>query len=176
MGLLIFLNSKNQIFEKFLEWKAMVERSTGRKLKAICTDNGGEFTSKEFETHLTAEGVRHELTIPKNPEQNGVAEGMNRTLVKTARSMLINANLPHRFGAEARSTATYLHNRSPTRAVCGMTHHEVLTGEKPQVDGLRVFGCQAFVHIPKDERKKLDSKSRKCIFLGYGMTIDYMIH
>ena len=51
-----------------------------------------------------------------------------------------------------------------------MTPHESLTGEKPRVDGLRVFWCQAFVHIPKDERKKPDSKSRKCILLGYGGT------
>ena len=148
----------------------MVEKSTGRKLKAIRTGNGREFTSKEFEAHLTTEGVRHELTIPKNPEQNGVAERINRTLVETARSILVNANLPHSFWAEALSTATFLRNRSPTKAVCGMTPHEAWTGEKPRVDGLRVFGCQAFVHVPKDERKKLDSKSRKCILLGYGMT------
>ena len=165
-----FLKSKDQVFEKFLEWKTMVEKSTGRKLKAIRTDNGGEFTSKEFEAHLTTEGVRHEVTIPKNPEQNGVAERMNRTLVETARSILVNANLPHRFWAEALSTATFLRNRSPTKAVCGMTPHEAWTGEKPRVDGLRVFGCQAFVHVPKDERKKLDPKSRKCILLGYGTT------
>ena len=119
-----FLKSKDQVFKKFLEWKAMVERSTGRKLKAFRTDNGGEFTSKEFEAHLTKEGVRHELTVPKNPEQNGVAERMNRTLVETARSMLINANLPHIFWAEALSTAIYIRNRSPTKAVCGMTPHE----------------------------------------------------
>ena len=165
-----FLKSKDQVFEKFLEWKAMVEKSTGRKLKAIRTDNGGEFTSKEFEAHLMAEGVHHELTIPKNPEQNGVAERMNRTLVKTDRSMLVNANLPHRFWAEALSTATFLRNRSPTKAVHGMTPREAWTGEELRVDGLRVFVCQAFVHIPKDERKKLDSKSRKCILLGYGTT------
>ena len=61
--------------------------------------------------------------------------------------------------AEPLSTATYLCNRSRTTAVCWMTPHEALTGEKPQVDGLRVFRCQAFVHISKDERKKLDSKS-----------------
>ena len=96
---------------------------------------------------------------------------MNRTLVETARSMLINANLPHRFWAEALSTATYICNRSPTKAVCGMTPHEAWTGEKPRVDGLRVFGCQVSVHIPKDERKKLESKSRKCVLLGYGTTI-----
>ena len=111
----------------------MVEKSTGRKLKAIRTDNGGEFTSKEFEAHLTTEGVRHEVTIPKNPEQNGVAERMNRTLVETARSILVNVNLPHRFWAEALSTATFLRNRSPTKAVCGMTPHEAWTGENHEL-------------------------------------------
>ena len=95
---------------------------------------------------------------------------MNRTLVEAASSMLFNENLPHKFWAEALSTATYLRNRSPTKAVSGMTPHESLTGEKPRVDGLRVFGCQPFVHIPIDERKKLDSTSRKCIILGYGTT------
>ena len=93
---------------------------------------------------------------------------MNRTLLETVRSMLFNSNLPHSFWAEALSTATYLRNRSPTKAVAGMTPHEAWTGEKPQVSGLRVFGCQAFVHIPKDDRRKLDSKSKKCVFLGYG--------
>ena len=93
---------------------------------------------------------------------------MNRTLVKTTRTMVLYANLPHKFWAEAQSTATYLWNRSPTKAVCGMTPHEAWTGEKPQVDRIQVFRCQAFV-IPKGERKKLDSKSRRCILLGYGM-------
>ncbi len=137
-----FLKSKDQVFEKFLEWKAMVEKSVGRKLKVFRTDNGGEYTSKEFEGYLTTEGVRHELTIPKTPEQNGVAERMNRTLVEATRAMLVAANLPHRFWAEALSTATYLRNRSPTKAVSGMTPFEAWTGEKPRVDGLRAFGCQ----------------------------------
>ena len=119
-----FLKRKDQVFEKFIEWKTMVERSTGKKLKAIRTDNGGEFTSGKFKAHLKAEGVCHELTIPRNPEQNGVAERMNRTLVEATRSMLFNANLPHKFWAEALSTATYLRNRSPTKAV---TPHESLT-------------------------------------------------
>ena len=105
----------------------MVENSTGRKLNAIHADNGREFTSKEFEAHLMAEGVCHELTIPKNPEQNGVAERVNRTLVETARLMLVNTTLPHRFWAEALSIATFQRNRSPTKAVRGMTPHEEWT-------------------------------------------------
>lgn len=164
-----FLHTKDQVFEKFCKWKSMVEKSSGKKLKVIRTDNGEEFTSKEFEAFLAKEGVRHKLIIPKNPEQNGVAERMNRTLVETTRSMLVNSNLPHSFWAEALSTATYLRNRSPTKAVTGMTPHEGWTREKPRVDGLRVFGCQAFVHIPKDERKNW-TPSLRSFFVGYGTT------
>ena len=145
-----------------------MEKSTGRKLKALRTDNGGEYTSAEFEAYLRKEGVRHELTVPKTPEQNGVAERMNRTLVETTRSMLGYSKLPPKFWAEALSTAVYLRNRSPTKAVEGMTPFEAWVGEKPNVGHLRTFGCVAYAHVAKDERKKLDAKARKCVFLGYG--------
>ena len=162
------LKHKDEVFARFLEWKALVENSTGRKLKALRTDNGGEYTSKEFETYLKQNGIRHERTVPKTPEQNGVAERMNRTIVETARCMLAEAKLPRKFWAEAVSMAVYLRNRSPTTAVNGMTPFEALTGDKPCVDILRVFGCLAYVHVPKDERRKFDSKSKRCILLGYG--------
>ena len=162
------LKRKDQVFERFLEWKALVEKSTGRKLKALRTDNGGEYTSTEFETYLKKEGVWHELTVPKTPEQNGVAERMNRTLVETTRSVLGYSKLSHKFWAEALSTAVYLRNRSPTKAIEAMTPFEAWVGEKPNVGHLRTFGCVAYARVAKDERKKLDSKARKCIFLGYG--------
>ena len=162
------LKTKDQVFERFKEWQAEVENFTGMKIKALRTDNGGEYTSKAFQAHLKACGIRHELTIPKTPEQNGVAERLNRTLVETTRAMLLDANLPHKFWAEAVSTAVYLRNRSPSSAVVGTTPHQAWYGQKPRVEHLRVFGCTAFVHIPKDERGKLDSKTRKCILLGYG--------
>ena len=82
--------------------------------------------------------------------------------------MLLDAQLPQKFWAEAVSTAVYLKNRCPTKAVKGMTPYEAWHGEKPKVDHLRVFGCDAYAHIPKDERDKFDSKARKCILLGYG--------
>ena len=148
-------------------WKALVEKSSGKKLKTLRTDNGGEYTSAEFESYLRSEGVRHECTVPKTPEQNGVAERMNRTLVESVRSMLANAKLPRKFWAEVLSTAAYLRNRSPTKAVQGMTPVEAWTGERPDVSHLRAFGCAAYAHVAKDERRKLDSKSRRCVFLGY---------
>ncbi len=104
----------------------------------------------------------------KTPEQNGVAERLNRTLVEMVRSMLIDANLSHKFWAEALSTAAYLKNRSPSRGLERITPVEALTKRKPKVDHLRIFGCDAYVHIPKDERNKLDSKAKKAIFMGYG--------
>ena len=76
------------------------------------------------------------LSTPKTPEQNGVAERMNRTLVETVRAMLADTKLPHKFWAEAVSTAVYLRNRSPSKAVKGMTPYEAWTGERPNVNHL----------------------------------------
>lgn len=106
--------------------------------------------------------------MPKTPQQNGVAERVNRTLIETVRSMLTDAKLPHEFWAEALSTAVYLRNHSPTKVLCEKTPFEAWTEKKPTVAHLRVFGCKAYMHIPKDERGKLDSKSKQCIFVGYG--------
>ena len=133
----------------------MVEMSTDRKLKAIQSANGGEYTSVEFSNVLKSEGVRHELTVPKSPEQNGVAEQLNCTLVEMTQSMLAGSILPQKLWVEAVSTAVYLWNQSPTKAVEGMTPHEAFHGNKPNVKHLRVLGCVAFAHIAKDERKKI---------------------
>ena len=165
------IKTKDQVFEKFTEWKALVENATGEKLKTLRTDNGGEYTAKVFEQYLVEHGIKHEYTVPKTPEQNGVAERMNRTIVEMARSMLCEAKLPKRFWGEAVSTAVYLRNRSPTVAVKGMTPYQCWSGEKPEVGHLRVFGCVAYAHIPKDERAKFSSKARKCVFLGYGGSV-----
>ena len=70
-------------------------------------------------------------------------------------------------GAESVSTAVYLRNRCPTKAVMGKTPYEAWHGQPPAVDHLRVFGCDAYAHVPKDERRKLDLKVKKCVLLGY---------
>ena len=162
------LKHKDEVFDRFLKWKALVEKSSGRQLKVLRTDNGGESMSTKFEDYLKPGGVRHERTVAKTPEQNGVAERLNRMLTETVRSMLIDSKLPHKFWAEALATAAYLRNHSPTKAVDGMTPQEAWTNVKPTVKHVRGFGYDAFMHIQKDARHKLDSKSKKCILLGYG--------
>ncbi len=82
--------------------------------------------------------------------------------------MLVRSKLPPTFWVEALSTPMYLHNRSPTKSVANMTPFEAWTGVKPDVKHLKSFGCIVHAHIPKDERKKLDSKAKKCVLLGYG--------
>lgn len=163
------LKTKDQVFEKFKEWKCITEKSLGQKVKILRTDNGGEYKSKEFERFLKSEGIRHETTIPKTPEQNGVAERMNRSLLEMIRSML--HKMSRGFWAEALSTAVYLKNRSPAAAVPGKTPYEALHGHAPNVENLRVFGSTCYSHVPRDERKKIDPKSRRCLFLGYGDTV-----
>ena len=162
------LKYKNEVFKRFQEWKALVEKSSGRHIKALRSDNGGEYTSSDFDSYLTKEGIKHERTTPYTPEQNGVAERLNRTLIEGVRTILVDSKLPHRFWAEALSTIVYLRNRSPTKALEGITPHEAWSGTKPDVCALRVFGCSAYAHVPKAERGKIDSKTRKCVLLGYG--------
>ena len=84
---------------------------------------------------------------------------MNKSLMEKARSMLSGAGLGQEFWALAVDTACYLKNRSPTSALVDKTPYEVWFGQKPYVAHLRVFGCEAFVHVPKEKRIKLDNKA-----------------
>ena len=91
------LKHKDEVFSRFQEWKAQVERSTGRQVKTLRSDNGGKYTSREFTSYLAKEGIKHELTTPHTPQQNGIAERLNRTLVEGVRTMLADSKFPHRF-------------------------------------------------------------------------------
>eukprot|EP00253_Pinus_taeda_P026886 PITA_26886 len=116
----------------------------------------------------TLSGVLHIPALARNLiYQNGVAERMNKTLMERARSMPSGVGLGQEFWAETVDTTCYLVNGSPSSALEDKTPQEVWTGKKPSLSHLRVFGCDAYVHVPKENRTKLDSKSEKCIFIGY---------
>ncbi|KMQ87656.1 gag-pol polyprotein [Lasius niger] len=93
----------------------VLEKQSGRKIKAIRTDNGREYVNCEFKEFLRSEGIRHQTTVPYNPQQNGLAERANRTIVERARTMLIDAGLDKGYWAEATFTVVYLVNRSPSK-------------------------------------------------------------
>ena len=164
-----FLKSKDQTLSKFKEYVSLVEKQTSlgeRHVKVVRSDNGGEYTSSGFASYCAEKGIVHQLTNPYCPEQNGIAERLNRTIMELARSMIHHAKLPIQFWAEAVNTAVYLHNRSPTTALKDKTPFECYFNKKPDISNLRVFGCVCYMLVPHGERQKLDPKSRKRNFCG----------
>ncbi|RVW47729.1 Retrovirus-related Pol polyprotein from transposon TNT 1-94 [Vitis vinifera] len=153
---------------RFKKWKAMVETETGLKVKCLRSDNGGEYIDGGFSEYCAAQGIRMEKTIPGTPQQNGVAERMNRTLNERARSMRLHAGLPKTFWADAVSTAAYLINQGPSVPMEFRLPEEVWSGKEVKFSHLKVFGCVSYVHIDSDARSKLDAKSKICFFIGYG--------
>ncbi len=128
------------------------------------------YVSRNFNQFLNERGIQRQLTVPYTPEQNGVAERCNRTLEECARSMLQYAGLSKdTLWAEAINTAAYIKNRTATRALEGKTPYEVFYAHKPDVSNFKVFGCDAYAHIPKQKRTKFASKSMKMVFVGYDM-------
>ena len=161
------IKKKSDVFPVFKEFKAQVELETGRKIKCLRTDNGGEYTDGEFQSFCRKEGMKRQFTVAHTPQQNGVAERMNRTVLERTRAMLEAAGLAKSFWAEAVKTACYLINRSPSTAINLKTPMEMWSGKPSDYSSLHVFGCPVYVMYNNQERTKLDPKSRKCIFLGY---------
>lgn len=162
-----FLKEKSQAFEAFKVFKAMVEKEKGLKIKSMRCDRGGEFLSKEFNKFCEDNGIRRFLTAPYSPQQNGVVERKNRTILNMVRSMLKSKKMPKEFWAEAVDCAVYLLNRCPSKSLDNKTPQEAWNGMKPTVSHLRVFGSIAYVHVPSQRRSKLDDRSEKHVFVGY---------
>jgi transposase InsO family protein len=161
-----FLAEKSQAFTVFKNYKNMVEKEAGSFICCLRTDRGGEFTSFEFNNFCKDHGISRQLTAAYTPQQNGVAERKNRTIMNMVRSMLSEKQVPKKFWPEAVNWTTHVLNRSPTLAVKEMTPEEAWSGVKPNVNYFRVFGCIGHVHVPDNLRKKLDDKSFQCVLLG----------
>jgi transposase InsO family protein len=162
---------KSDVLECFIRWQGRVERQTGRKIRVLRSDNGGEYMSMEFSKHLEQSGIRHELSVPYNPQQNGVAERLNRTLLNSVRTMLKHVDCEKKWWAEAVTTACYVKNRVTTVGLpSNTTPYEVWFGTRPNVSHLRVFGAKCWYVTPKAQRDKLDDRSREGMMLGYSAT------
>uniref|UniRef100_A0A6V7M0T8 Integrase catalytic domain-containing protein n=1 Tax=Bracon brevicornis TaxID=1563983 RepID=A0A6V7M0T8_9HYME len=160
------LTEKSQDERVIRDFIAEMKTQYGEKPKCFRSDRGGEFMSHDLMQFLAKQGVKVQRTAPYTPEQNGVAERKNRTLVEATRTMLIDAGLADQYWGEAVMTAGYVQNLLPTR-VRDKTPFELFFDKKPDISHLRVYGCKAYAHIPKQMRLKLDNKTRECIFVGY---------
>ncbi|GJY68640.1 retrovirus-related pol polyprotein from transposon TNT 1-94, partial [Tanacetum coccineum] len=162
-----FLEQKSEALETFKKFKAMVEKTTGQYIKALRSDRGGEYVSTPFTKFCEEEGIKRFLTAPYSPQQNGIAERKNRTIMNMVRSMLKSKNMPKEFWAEAVQCAVYIQNRCPHVKLVDKTPQESWSGVKPTISHFKVFGSVAYAHIPDQTRKKLDDKSKMYVFIGY---------
>ncbi|RVW23197.1 Retrovirus-related Pol polyprotein from transposon TNT 1-94 [Vitis vinifera] len=161
-----FLVENSKTLNSFKAFKTMVEKETGLFVKCFRTDRGGEFNSNELNDFCKQSGIKRQLTTAYTPQQNGVAERKNRTMMNMVRSMLSNKNIPKTFWPEAVNWTIYVLNRCPTLAVKNVTPEKAWSGVKPSVDHFWVFGCIAHVHVPEEMRTKLDNRSITCVILG----------
>ncbi|CAI7839158.1 unnamed protein product [Closterium sp. NIES-53] len=149
------------------EWLPMVERESGKWVKAIRSDRGGDFLGVEFRSWLKRHGIKQQLTTAYSPQSNGVAERATWTIIEGGRTILVDSGLPLRFWPLAIRHATVIKNRVLTHV--GGQHWvpmEKWSGKKPLVDMLRVFGCMGLVHVPKEKREKHQAAAVWVVHLG----------
>jgi transposase InsO family protein len=159
-----FLKKKSEALTAFKNYKAYVSHQHGVHLRKIRSDRGGEYLSKEFDEYLKNQGIQQQLTIHDSPQQNGVAERLNRTLVEHARAMLITKDLLKFLWAEAINYAAWLENHLPSCAIPGHTSFELMHKTKPNLAAAQEFGTRVFVHSP--DHGKLEARVEEALFVG----------
>lgn len=181
LSMVRLLRSKDGSAAALKEMIAQMEKTTGRSVKRLRSDNATELLSKKFQGWLREKGITHEKSPAYSPESNGKAERVQQTIMTTTRCLLemVKSVPDHKeLWDEAVLTANYLRNRmySTSGNMPGKTPYEAFTGRKPDLSVLRVYGSKAFVHVPKEKRKgKLSSRSTPGILVGYSLGNFYRV-
>nr|KYP33754.1 Retrovirus-related Pol polyprotein from transposon TNT 1-94 [Cajanus cajan] len=166
----LFLANKSDTFGVFRKFAKLIQNKKNLKIVSIRSDHGKEFENKDFDLFCEENGIEHNFSAPRTPQQNGVVERKNRSLEELARTMLNDSKLPKYFWAEAVNTACYTMNRALIRPILKKTPYELFNGRKPNISHLHIFGCKCFVlNNGKDNLGKFDAKSDEGIFLGYSL-------
>ncbi|GJS83629.1 putative RNA-directed DNA polymerase [Tanacetum coccineum] len=169
------IKEKSESLDVFKIFKAEVENQLNRKIKIVRSDRGGEYYGKHsdlgqspgpFAIYCQENGIVNQFTMPYTPQQNGVAERRNRTLMDMVRSMICNSILPEFLWTEALKTATHILNRVPSKSV-PKTPFELWTGRAPSLRYFKIWGCPAEAKNFNPQTKKLDSRTISCYFIGY---------
>ena len=160
------LRTKDEAFDAFKLYKAEVENQQDKRIKILRSDRGGEYFNHAFDTFCEENGIKHERTSPFTPQQNGLAERKNQTLMEMVNYMLNQSGLPTNMWGEALLTACYIHNRITSRVI-PTSPYELWKGRQPNLDYLRVWGCVAYYRTPDPKRSKLGDRARKSVFIGY---------
>ncbi|GJR71213.1 putative ribonuclease H-like domain-containing protein [Tanacetum coccineum] len=165
-----FLTTKDETSEILKSFIKEIENLVDKKVKIIRSDNGTEFKNKVMDDFCREKGIKREYSVARTPQQNGVAERRNRTLIEAARTMLADSKLPTTFWAEAVSTACYVQNRVLVVKPHNKTPYELFRGFKPALSFMRPFGCHVTILNTLDSLGKFDGKSDEGFFVGYSLS------
>lgn len=160
------LKAKSEVQGKVKEYLELLKNTHDRKVKMFRTDRGTEYLSEEVQNYLRSEGIRFQCTVAYSPEQNGISERKNRTLVEACRTMLTESGMSREYWDEAIMTANFTLNRVVSKD-SDKTPYEKFFDKKPDFSCFKEFGVSAYVMIPNQKRKKLDRKAEKMAFVGY---------
>jgi hypothetical protein len=162
-----FLKEKFEAFEKFKVLKALTENQTGKRLKAVRSDRGGEFSSGNFKELCDKHGIKREYTIPRNPQQNGVVERKNRSVQQMARSMMNERNIPQTYWVEAIHIVVHILNKAHFRPHSDKTPYEPWFGRLASIKHFKVFRSKCYIKNNDENIGKYDDRADEGIFLGY---------
>ncbi|KAI0523201.1 hypothetical protein KFK09_005595 [Dendrobium nobile] len=164
-----FLYTKQETLSKFKILCNLIRTQFRTTPRTLRSDGGGEFTSQAFRSFLQDNGITQQLSCPHTPEQNGIAERKHRHLLDITRALLHESGLPHKFWADATSTANYLINQLPSKAIANQIPYQRLHGLLPTYNHLRTFGCLCYPWLRPYAPDKLSPRSHACAFIGYSV-------
>nr|GFA86445.1 Gag-Pol polyprotein [Tanacetum cinerariifolium] len=162
-----FLRSKDETPEVLIDFLRLIQRGLQAQVRVVQTDKGTEFLNQTLHAYFAAEGIQHQTSVARTPEQNGVVERQNRTLVEAARTMLSAAKVPLFFWAEAIATACFTQNRSLVIPRHEKTPYHIINDRKPSVKFFYIFGSVCYIVRDGENLDKMKEKGDECIFMGY---------
>ncbi|GJR59332.1 retrovirus-related pol polyprotein from transposon TNT 1-94 [Tanacetum coccineum] len=162
-----FLRSKDETPKVLIDFLRLVQKGLCAQVRTVRTDKGTEFLNKTLHEYFSQEGIEHQKSVARTPEQNGVVERRNRTLVKAARTMLSAAKVSLFFWAEAITTTCFTQNRSLVIPRHKKTPYHIINGRKPSIKFFQVFGSLCYIVRDGENIDKMKEKGDACIFVGY---------
>jgi len=162
-----FIRNKSDVFGVFKQYRAWAENVTGRKIGVLHDDKGGEYTSTKLDRYLAEVGICHEHLIRDMPQQLGVVECLNHTLDEGITTLLSQSGLSHAWWEDAALHFLYGKIRLPSSVTAPNTLYNLFYGKKGSVEHLQPFGCLAYVHLQKDQRRAFQPHALQCILVGY---------
>ncbi|GJV30001.1 retrovirus-related pol polyprotein from transposon TNT 1-94 [Tanacetum coccineum] len=162
-----FLRTKDETPEVLKDFLKMIQRKLQAQVISVRTNRGTKFLNKKLHAYFKEEGIEHQISTPRTPEQNGVIESQNCTLVEAARTMLSASKLPLFFLAEAIATACYTQNRSIIIPTHEKTSYHIINDRKPLIRHLLIFGRTCYLTRDGENLDKMKEKGNLCILVGY---------